>query len=174
MQRTAVALCMTLVCCVSAGRAEENGSAALCRSVAHDFWSDVATMPLHEQTPLAQLPAMERGTTDIVKAGLAKADQPIASALANDHAADPALVQKLHDIPPAEATRFGDSDVWLFDRVEGSLQCHTPLIVAVPPDGPAHEIDLPENARPDRIMRTVGAYNRLDRRQTGTLDRAER
>lgn len=143
MRHMWAALCLPLVCYVSLGRAEETISTALCRTVAHDLWTDVATAPLREQTPLAALPGITRGTTDIVKSGLAKAGQSIADALVDDHAAEPALVQKLHDMPPAEAMRFGDSDVWLLDRVEGSLGCHSPMTVAVPPDGPAHEVELP-------------------------------
>lgn len=151
MRRLCAALCLPLVWDISVGRAEETGSVASCLRVAQELWSGVATAPLRAQTPLAELPAIKRGTTDIVGAGLAKAGQSIAAALTDDHAAEPELAQKLHDTPPAEAMRFGDSDVWLLDRAEGSLGCHMPMTVAVPPDGPAHMIALPGTPDPTAL-----------------------
>ncbi len=146
MRRMRAALCLPLFCGVSAAWADEAGSAALCRTVAHALWSDVAPAPLREQTPLAQLAAIKRG-----ESGLAKAGQSIVDALVSDHAANPDLVQKLQATPPAEATRFGDGDVWLLDRVEGTLGCHTLMTVAVPPGGPAHEVELPEKPDPTAL-----------------------
>jgi hypothetical protein len=148
MRRSHAALCLTFVWCWSAGAAADNGSAGLCQTVARDFWANVATAPLREQTPLAELPGLRDGTSDT---GLAQAGQSIAEALVKDHAADPELAQKLHDMPPVTAMRFGKSDVWLLDRVEGSLGCHTPIIAAVPPNGPAHEIALPDSPDPTAL-----------------------
>jgi hypothetical protein len=126
--------------------------ASLCQTVAHHLWSEVATGELRQQTPLAELiaaaPAAFRpgGTT-----GLAKPDQAIADALVQDHAADPPLADKLHDLPPSDAVRFGATDVWLLDRVDGTLGCHTTTTVLVPPGGPAHELGLPGNPDPTTL-----------------------
>ncbi len=74
---------------------------------------------------------------------LGKPGQSVADALARDHAAPAELVKKLRELPPARALRFGTGPVWLLDRVDGTLGCHTMLAVAVPAFGPAHEVALP-------------------------------
>lgn len=128
--------------------------AELCRIVANRLWSQVAVNPLREDTPLAELSEVRAVRQD--QTALPKAGQSIADALIADHAADPQLARKLHDQPPSGATRFGDTDLWLLDRVEGTLGCHTPLIVSVPPvdpapASPAREIDLPGNPDPTAL-----------------------
>lgn len=118
----------------------------MCQAVAHHLWSGVATVPLREQTPLAELTVA--GVVHMGGHGLTKPGQSIADALIKDHAADAALERKLRDLPPADAVRFGDTDMWLLDRVDGTLGCHTPATVAVPAGAPAHEADLPGSPDP--------------------------
>lgn len=118
----------------------------LCPIVANRLWSEVAVNPLREQTPLAQLAAV--AAVQRSSAELARPGQSIADALVQDHAADPDLARKLHDQPPSAAMHFGDSNLWLLDRVEGTLGCHTPMMVSVPTDSPAKEVDLPGNPDP--------------------------
>jgi hypothetical protein len=123
-------------------RAED--SIGLCREVAALVWSAVATVPLHEQTPLAQMTAAAPGSVKAAESGsLGKPGQSVADALARDHAAPASLVKQLRDLPPAQALRFGTGPLWLLDRVDGTLGCHTTLAVAVPASGPAHEVGLP-------------------------------
>jgi hypothetical protein len=121
----------------------------MCQIVARDLWSNVATAPLREQTPLVELTAA--GLVHTGSHGLTKPGQSIADALIKDHAADEALVRKLRDQPPTEATRFGDSDMWLLDRVEGTLGCHTATTVAVSVGAPAHEVGLPVDLDPTAL-----------------------
>ena len=116
----------------------------LCRNVAALVWSAVATGPLHERTPLKQLAEAAPGSAKAADSGsLGKPGQSVADALARDHAAPAELVKKLRELPPARALRFGTGPVWLLDRVDGTLGCHTMLAVAVPAFGAAHEVALP-------------------------------
>jgi hypothetical protein len=135
---------------LAASPARAADSIDLCRNVAALVWSSVATAPLHEQTPLKQLTEAAPGSVKAAEnGGLARPGQSIADALARDHAAPPDLVKKLRELPPAQALRFGTGPVWLLDRVDGTLGCHTTLAVAVPASGPAREVALPtfgENA----------------------------
>jgi hypothetical protein len=120
------------------------GAADLCRDVAALLWSSVATAPLHEQTPLKQLTEAAPAAVKAAETGsLGKPGQSIADALARDHAAPAELVKKLRDLPPNRTVRFGSGPVWLLDRIDGTLGCHTSVAVAVPASGPAHEIALP-------------------------------
>lgn len=129
---------------LAATPARAGDSIGLCRNVAALMWSAVATAPLHEQTPLAQLTEAAPGSVKAAETGsLGKPGQSVADALARDHAAPAALVKKLRELPPAQALRFGTGPLWLFDRVDGTLGCHTTLAVAVPASGPAREVDLP-------------------------------
>jgi hypothetical protein len=132
----------------SAAHAQETN---LCRAVAHHLWAEVATAPLHDRTPLAALTADAPGTFQIGAKDFGKPGQSIADALVQDHAADPALAGKLRDLQPRDAMRFGDSGVWLLDRVDGTLGCHTAMTVVVPPVGSAHEIGLPGNPDPTTL-----------------------
>lgn len=125
--------------------------ADLCHGVAHHLWTSVAAGPLHEQTPLAQLSAARPASFKEGDRTLAKPGQSIADALIREHAADSALAAKLRDLAPAEATRFGKSGIWLLDKVEGTLGCHTILLAAVPPGAPAHEVDLPPTPDPSAL-----------------------
>jgi hypothetical protein len=135
---------------LAASPARAADSIDLCRGVAALVWSSVATAPLQEQTPLAQLAAAAPGSVKAAESGgLGKPGQSVADALARDHAAPAELVKRLRDLPPAQALRFGTGPIWLLDRVDGTLGCHTTLAVAVPASGPAHEVALPalgENA----------------------------
>jgi hypothetical protein len=140
MKRLAVSLLVLTV--ASAANAQTD----LCQTVAHHIWSGVAVGPLREQTPLAELVAA--GVVRPGEKGLAKPGQSIADALVLEHAAESDLARRLRDLPPSEAMRLGDSDIWLLDRVDGTLGCHTAMTVAVPPDGPAHEIGLPGSPDP--------------------------
>lgn len=146
--RFAVSLSVITFLAVPAGHAQ----ADLCQAVAHHLWSDVASIALREQTPLAALVtagAVHKGGTGLD--GLAKPGQSIADALIQDHAADPDLARKLRDLPPTEAMRLGDSDIWLLDRVDGTLGCHTATTVAVPPTGVAQQISLPGDPDPTAL-----------------------
>ncbi|HBK07036.1 MAG TPA: hypothetical protein DDZ81_14515 [Acetobacteraceae bacterium] len=117
---------------------------SLCQAVAHHLWSDVAATPLREQTPLAELVA---GAPRSFRLGERKPGRAVTTALS----ASEALAGKLRDLPPTDAIRFGNADIWLLDRVDGTLGCHTAIVAAVPPDGKAHEIDLPGNPDPSSL-----------------------
>jgi hypothetical protein len=135
----------------------------LCRTVAHHLWSDVATAKLQDQTPLKQLTAASQIGFQVGGKDLAKPGQSIADALIQDHAAEPPLAAKLRDLPPQNAMQFGDTDIWLLDRVDGSLGCHTAMTVVVPPQGAApgaapgaaqgaaHEIAMPGSPDPSAL-----------------------
>nr|WP_294522056.1 hypothetical protein [uncultured Rhodopila sp.] len=141
MKRLCLAIGMAVLAATPARAAD---SIELCRSVAALMWSAVATAPLHEQTPLAQLTEAAPGSVKAAHPGsLGKPGQSIADALARDHAAPAALVKQLRELPPTQAMRFGTGPLWLLDRVDGTLGCHTTLAVAVPASGPAHEVALP-------------------------------
>nr|WP_294548752.1 hypothetical protein [uncultured Rhodopila sp.] len=142
--------CAVGLAALVAAPARAADSIELCRGVAALVWSSVATAPLREQTPLKQLAeAAPRSVKVAESGGLGKPGQSVADALARDHAAPADLVRKLGELPPARALRFGTGPLWLLDRVDGTLGCHTTLAVAVPATGPAHEVALPtlgENA----------------------------
>lgn len=125
--------------------------AKLCRIVANHLWSEVATAPLTEQTPLAELKAVAPAAFLVDGTSLAKPGRSMADTLVQDHAADPDLAGRLRDLPPTDATRFGGTNVWLLDRVDGTLGCHTAMTVIVPPDGPAHETALPGDPDPTAL-----------------------
>lgn len=133
----------------------------VCSTVAHHLWSSAAPAMMRDQaappdaTPLAALvavapAAVQRGDVEGA-AGLNKPGQSIADALVADHAADPALAAKLRDLPPSRAVRFGETDVWLLDRVDGTLGCHTALAAVVPRVGGAHEVALPADVDPTAL-----------------------
>jgi hypothetical protein len=129
---------------LAASPARAADSIDLCRAVAALVWSSVATAPLHEQTPLMQLAEAAPGSVKAAESGgLGKPGQSAADALARDHAAPADLVKKLRELPPVQALRFGTTPLWLLDRVDGTLGCHTTLAVSVPASGPAHEVALP-------------------------------
>jgi hypothetical protein len=123
----------------------------LCRVVAHHLWSDVATAKLQHETPLQQLTAADQIAFQVGAKDLARPGQSIADALIQDHAADPALAAKLRDQPPREAMRFGNTDIWLLDRVDGTLGCHTATTVVVPAQGAAHEIAMQGSPDPSAL-----------------------
>jgi hypothetical protein len=108
----------------------------LCQSVAHHLWSEVAAAPLTEQTPLAELLA--------AAPAVFKAAPPVT----RDFHADPQLADKLPATPPGDMIRLGNSDVWLLDRVDGTLGCHTVLTSVIPADGSAREVALPGELDP--------------------------
>jgi hypothetical protein len=117
--------------------------------VANRLWSDVATAPLQEPAPLAQLTAAASAGVPVVAkndGSLVKPGQTIADTLMQ-HGAPAAVAEKLHDLQHVDAMRMGDSQVWLLDQVAGTLSCHIAMAVSVPSNGSAHEIALP--ARPD-------------------------
>jgi hypothetical protein len=119
-------------------------STGVCRDVAALIWSSVATAPLHEQTPLKQLiEAAPAAVKAAESSSPAKPGQSAADALARDHAAPAELVRKLKELPPARTVRFDSSPVWLLDRIDGTLGCHTSVALVVPASGPAREISLP-------------------------------
>jgi hypothetical protein len=133
---------------------------ALCQAVAQRLWSAVAVGTLHEQAPLAELiaaapAAVTHGAPGLAEGdqppGLAKGSQSIAESLIQDYAADASLTAKLHELPPTEATRFGETNVWLLDRTDGTLGCHSPMIVAASPGAAAHEIALPGSPDPTAL-----------------------
>jgi len=128
---------------------DAHARADMCGVVAHHLWSDIAPLPLREQTPLAELTAT--GMALPGGHGLTKPGQSIADALINDHAADEPLARTLRDLPPSEATRFGETDLWLLDRVDGTLGCHTAIVIAAPAGAPAHEVGLPEAPDPTQL-----------------------
>jgi hypothetical protein len=105
--------------------------------------------------PDGAVPGFQSGVAPAVSAGggaaLTKPGQSIADALISDHAADAALAAKLLESPPSRAVRFGETDVWLLDRVDGTLGCHTPLTVVVPAKGAAHEVALPGDPDPTAL-----------------------
>ena len=111
----------------------------LCQSVAHHLWSEVAAAPLGAQTPLAELIAAAPAA---VKAGV-----PVTK----DFQADPPLAEKLSATPPQEMVRLGETEVWLLDRVEGTLGCHVAVAAVIPDNEPAHEIPLPGNPDPSDL-----------------------
>jgi hypothetical protein len=123
----------------------------LCRVVAHHLWSDVATAKLQQETPLKQLTAAAQIEFQVGAKDLAKSGQSIADALIQDHAADPPLAAKLRDQPPQDAIRFGATDIWLLDRVDGTLGCHTAMTVVVPTQGAAHEIAMQGSPDPSAL-----------------------
>jgi hypothetical protein len=154
MQRYRSAIQGTVLCAalVLAARAEAAGSLELCQAVARHLWSSVATRTLHEATPLAELTAaIPSAVKAEAGAGFARPGQSVADALAQDHGAPDALVRKLRDQPPTTVMRFGSGAVWLLDRVDGTLGCHTIRAVAVPTNGPAHEVPLPEAPDPSDL-----------------------
>ena len=114
---------------VPAAHAED--SIELCQSVAHHLWSEVAAAPLAAQTPLAALIAAAPAA---IKAGV-----PVTK----DFQADPPLAEKLGATPPRDMVRLGETEVWLLDRVEGTLGCHNAVAAVIPANGSAHEIPLP-------------------------------
>ncbi len=122
---------------VTAAHAE--GSMELCQSVAHHLWAEVAAAPLAAQTPLAELAA---AAPALIKAGV-----PAAA----DVQADPPLAGKLAAAPPRDMVRLGETEVWLLDRVEGTLGCHTAVAAVIPANGPAHEIPLPGSPDPSDL-----------------------
>jgi hypothetical protein len=123
----------------------------LCRAVAHHLWSDVATAKLKHETPLQQLTAADQIEFQVGGKDLAKPGQSIADALIQDHAADPPLAAKLRDQPPRDAVQFGDTDIWLLDRIDGTLGCHTAMTVVAPAQGAAHEIAMPGSPDPSAL-----------------------
>ena len=152
MHRPRLALSLLMMTVASTARAQTE----VCQSVAHHLWSDVATGPLREQTPLAQLTAavptaFKADASSAADGGLAKPDQSIADALIKDHAADAALAAKLRDIPPSEAVRFGTTSLWLLDRVDGTLGCHSAMVAAVPPGAAAHDVGMPGDPDPSNL-----------------------
>jgi hypothetical protein len=148
------ALCGALVLAAQAfaARADAAGSLELCQAVARHLWSSIATRPLHKQTPLAELaeaaPSAIKATEST---SFARPGQSAADALAQDHAAPDALVKTLRNEPPTTVMRFGASALWLLDRVDGTLGCHTTRAVALPADGPAHEVPLPGSLDPSAL-----------------------
>jgi hypothetical protein len=154
MQRYRSAIQGTVLCTtlVLAAQAEAAGSLELCQAVARHLWSSVATRTLHEAAPLAELTAaIPSAVKAEAGAGFARPGQSVADALAQDHGAPDALVRKLRDQPPTTVMRFGSGAVWLLDRVDGTLGCHTIRAVAVPTNGPAHEVPLPEAPDPSDL-----------------------
>jgi hypothetical protein len=105
--------------------------------------------------PDGSVPGFQSGVAPAGSAGggaaLTKPGQTIADALIDGHAADPGLAAKLRGLPPSRAVRFGETDVWLLDRVDGTLGCHTPLTVVVPAKGAAHEVALPGDPDPTAL-----------------------
>jgi hypothetical protein len=148
MLRYRAALLALPLAVASVAQAQEGN---LCRAVAHHLWAEVATRPLQGQTPLGQLTSAAPNSFRAGDKDLGKAGQSIVDALVQDHAAEAALAAKLHDLPPSDATRFGASDLWLLDRVDGTLGCHTTMAVVVPPDGSAHETGLPGSVDPTAL-----------------------
>ena len=143
MHRRRFAVCLLALVFAPHARAQTD----LCQAVAHDMWFGVATAPLREQTPLAALTAISAvgmGSRDLVKPG-----QSIADALMPN--ADSNLGRKLRDMPPTSAMRLGDSDIWLLDRVDGTLGCHTPMVVALPAGGGSYEIAMPGTPDPSAM-----------------------
>jgi hypothetical protein len=143
-----LALPFVVASAVHAQETAPPGRNGLCQSVVHHLWSDVATSRRQEQTPLAALVAAAPAAFRVGGKVLGKPGQSIADALIEDHAAEPKLAARLRDQPPRDAVRFGESDVWLLDRVDGTLGCHTAMTVVVPASGPAHETGLPGNPDP--------------------------
>jgi hypothetical protein len=142
MRRLPLAVGLAVLAATPARAAD---SIDLCRGIAALVWSAVATAPLREQTPLKQLSAAAPGAVKPAENGnLGKSGQSVADVLARDHAAPAELVKKLRELPPAQALRFGAGPIWLLDRVDGTLGCHTTLAVAVPATGPAHDVALPD------------------------------
>jgi hypothetical protein len=145
-RRLAVSL-LVMMAASSTGHAQTD----LCQAVAHHLWSAVAVNPLREETPLAELIAAAPTAFTPGGVGLAKGDQSIADSLIQDYAADASLAAKLHDMPPTEATRLGETNVWLLDRVDGTLGCHSPMVVAASPGAAAHEIAFPGGPDPTAL-----------------------
>ena len=142
MKRLRLAIGLAVLAATPARAAD---SIDLCRGVAALVWSAVATAPLREQTPLKQLSAAAPGAVKLSEnASLGKPGQSVADVLARDHAAPAELVKKLRELPPAQALRLGTGPVWLLDRVDGTLGCHTTLAIAVPASGPARDVALPD------------------------------
>jgi hypothetical protein len=145
MNRRRLAATLVALMFASAARAQTE----LCQAVAHRLWTQVAVAPLLEQDPLAELSAVEPRSFRPGQKTLAKPGQSIADSLIQDHAADAPLAEKLRALPPTEAARFGGSDAWLLDRVDGTLGCHTVLVVAVPRRAPRMRSTCrPARARP--------------------------
>jgi hypothetical protein len=147
MHRRRLAVSLLLAAACSPAQAQTD----LCQAVAQHLWSSVAVAPLREQTPLAELTALAPASVVRGGAGLAKDGQSIADSLIGDYAADQALAARLHEAAPTEAARFGETNVWLLDRVDGTLGCHTPMIVAASPGAAAHEIALPGGPDPTAL-----------------------
>lgn len=119
--------------------AHAEGSLELCQSVAHHLWAEVAAAPLAAQTPLAQLTA---AAPAFIKAGV-----PATA----DVQADAPLAEKLAATPPRDMVRLGETEVWLLDRVDGTLGCHVAVAAVIPANAPAHEIPLPGNPDPSDL-----------------------
>jgi hypothetical protein len=147
MHRRRLALSVLMMAAASTAQAQTE----LCQAVAHHLWSSVAVSPLREQTPLSALIAAAPAVIAPGGGGLAKGGRSIADSLIQDYAADDALTAKLHELPPTDAIRFGETNVWLLDRVDGTLGCHSPIVVAASPGAAAHEIALPGGPDPTAL-----------------------
>lgn len=140
MPRFRLAAALMALTFVPAAQAQTN----LCEAVAHHVWADVATAPLRAQTPLAQLIAA-------APQSFRPGEKTSGPAFVKSLSASEALTRKLRDLPPTSAVRFGNSDIWLLDRMDGTLGCHTPLVAAAPSDAKAHEIGLPGTPDPSSL-----------------------